>query len=428
MKYLEFDNHKIPLTCITGLSYDRAGNIVQRANRSYRCIGMNPVQVQVQISLSASTCIDGDWLAIARDLVNVKPQRTKTPSFLIVDSNVILPQLYFMLSSVNATYQSDRLGNLVQVDISWTLSGCKVVKDENREPALIFESGVVIPRVTLHCKGQSIECANDINIAGMKLNSLTGKLQLVLSDSSKEVSRAAWQETITNASDCSFDIENYGTFYVLSTTRMDENWLEFDLSKFGKDWRNRKTVTFLDTGKEHNLKEVFPSLNVKSDASFAYYQYSDQPINALNALKESLGFLIGVKGDTITLYDTPDTIAAGAVTYDYPLASDVMTTPVDGVCVSDGVGLYFAGDIIGETISVDSVCRVGTCDVAGRLLKFAKFEQNIIILDIPWDARIQTGSIVSVHVGAGEIKNCICTEYEIDFLSGRMTLELHYIA
>ena len=146
----------------------------------------------------------------------------------------------------------------------------------------------------------------------------------------------------------------------------------------------------------------------------------------MKALQDDLGYLIGLEKDDIIIYDTPDKIGRGDITYDYVLNADTMTVPVTKVIVRDDRGEYWAGNDDGETYYVYTNASV-TKQAAESLLKYVNFNQNMITLSIPYEPRIRIGSIININIGNGAVLNCIVTEYDIDFLSNNMQLELHYV-
>lgn len=426
MLTFDFMDISIPLTCITGLSYDLQGNIVDHSNLSCRCLGFNPLSVQVQITLSMATCLDSDVFEyLARELSQTKPLKGTKPSRITVGGQIILPQMLFMLSSTNVTYSSDRNGRLQEVGVSWTLAGSRVVKEQNRNTEL-GDGDVELPRVILHCLGESIECSQDINIAAFTLSGFRGRIDIVLGDTYKNINRESWLVDVVNAEDSYFEIENYGKFYIFKgSIDSDLNWITFELTKFNKSWYQNQTKTFINSGKMFTLKDVFPSVEVSSKARFSYLKYDDSPINMIYKLQDSLGYLLGIKGDNIYLYDPPKSIPSGQVTYDFILDNDTLTTPITKVILRDGVNQFEAGEESGETFFVQTECRVEK-DSAENVLKYVKFNQNMIILNIPLDKRIAIGSIININTGQ-QIINCVVNEYDIDFLNNSITLELHYV-
>lgn len=427
MLYFEFDGLQIPLSCVSGFSYTKSGNIVPMKKLSCKCIGINPVQVQIQLDLNAATCYGEDFLELARTLSQTRPTKSSKPSFIVIADEVILPQLKFMLASTNFTYQSDRLGNLQEMQVSWTLTGSQVVKDENRNTELrnAADSSILIPKVTLHCKGKSIECTQDISVAELRLSGFRGSIQLMLADTYTEVDRDSWLADVNDAKDSYFEIGGYGKFYILESQIIYDNWLSFELTKFSKAWYQKRTETLISEDKRFTLSDVFGDAEVKSKAKFEYFRYDDTPYNVLYNLQDSLGYHIGLRDDKIYLYDTPYAIGHGSVTYDHFLDGDTMTTPITKVIIRDGVGEYTSGNDDGETFFVNAICRV-THDASENVLKYAKFNQNMLTMTIPLEKRIAIGSIINVNVG-DKVLHCICTEYDIDFLSNSMQIELHYI-
>ena len=441
MQYLKFGKYEIPLSCITGLSYSKQGNIVDSSNLSCRCLGINNVQVQLQITISPSTCYDMDFIVFAREMSQVRPSKTEKPAKIYLGNDILLPQLEFMLISTNITYQSDRLGKLQEMQLSWTLSASRVAKEENRNTELLTNNELIMPKVTLHCDGKSIECKQDISIANLHLSGFRGTIELFLADTYTEVDRDAWLAQVNNSKTSYFEIEHYGKFYILSSNIVYDNWLSFDLTKFNKHWYKKQTKTFIadpSSPKVFTLKDIFSDcddIKVKSKAKVRYFKYDDTPYNVLKSLQDDLGYNIGLQGDDIILYDTPDKIGKGDITYDYVLDGDTMTKPITKCIVRDDRAEYIAGNDDGETYYVYTNASI-TQEAANAVLKYVNFNQNMITLSIPYEPRIRIGSIINVNIGdtrsrqtAGndEILKCVCTEYDIDFLSNSMQIELHYV-
>ena len=432
MQYLKFGKYEIPLSCISGLSYSKQGNIVDTSNLSCRCIGINNVQVQLQIIISPSTCYDMDFIEFARTMSQVRPSKTEKPAKIYLGNDILLPQLEFMLISTNITYQSDRLGKLQEMQLSWTLSASRVVKEENRNTELLTNNELIMPKVTLHCDGKSIECKQDISIANLHLSGFRGTIELFLADTYTEVDRDAWLARVNNSKTSYFEIEHYGKFYILSSNIVYDNWLSFDLTKFNKHWYKKQTKTFIadpSSPKVFTLKDIFSDcddIKVKSKAKVQYFKYDDTPYNVLKSLQDDLGYNIGLQGDDIILYDTPVKIGKGDITYDYVLDGDTLTTPITKCIIRDDRAEYITGNDDGETYYVYTNASV-TQDAANAVLKYVNFNQNMITLSIPYEPRIRIGSIINVNIGNDEILNCVCTEYDIDFLSNSMQIELHYV-
>ena len=432
MQLLKFGNYEIPLSCIMGLSYSKQGNIVDSSNLSCRCLGINNVQVQLQIAINSSTCYDRDFIEFAREMSQVRPSKTEKPAKIQIGNDLLLPQLEFMLISTNITYQSDRLGKLQEMQLSWTLSASRVVKEENRNTELLTKQPELLPKVTLHCDGKSIECKQDISVADLRLSGFRGTIELFLADTYTEVDRDAWLNQVNNSKTSYFEIEHYGKFYILSSNIVYDNWLSFDLTKFNKHWYKKQTKTFItdpSSPKIFTLKDIFSDcddIKVKSKAKVRYFKYDDTPYNVLKTLQDDLGYNIGLQGDDIILYDTPDKIGKGDITYDYVLDGDTLTAPITKCIIRDDRAEYVAGNDDGETYYVYTNASV-TQDAANAVLKYVNFNQNMITLSIPYEPRIRIGSIININVGNDEILNCVCTESDIDFLSNSMQIELHYV-
>ena len=90
MLTLDFQDLSIPLTCVTGFSYSLQGNIVDRSDLSCQCLGINPITVQVQISLSKATCVDSEFEYLARELSQLRPVKGTAPSYITIGGQIIL--------------------------------------------------------------------------------------------------------------------------------------------------------------------------------------------------------------------------------------------------------------------------------------------------------------------------------------------------
>ena len=159
-----------------------------------------------------------------------------------------------------------------------------MVKDENRNTELKVNPETTLPKVTLHCKGKSIECSQDISIADLRLSGFKGSIQLVLADTYTKVKRDSWLADVNNAEDSYFEISGYGKFYILESYIIADNWLNFELTKFSKDWYQKRTETFISDNKTFTLADIFKDIEVKSKAKFDYFKFDDTPLNILYGL------------------------------------------------------------------------------------------------------------------------------------------------
>lgn len=451
MQYFKYNDISIPLTCITSVAYTKSGNIVPLSKMSCKCAGINAIQVGLEISLTPASFISGfaldttDNFDVTYDkfikwvgyLCSIKPNQFEA-DYLTFGDKIIVPQLKFMLSSVSCTYKSDRNGLLQEVQLSWSMVGSKVVKKEAKDKQLAQQSESSIatyrlPKVVLHYNDKSIECSNDINISALTLSSLNGHIELLLADTYTDISIKAWLDDVNNDKNAYFEIEGYGKFYISSSYIIYANWLNFELTKFTQAWFTRHTKTFLSNdNSSFTLSNIFSNIDaentpveVKSKASFTYFKYNCNPTQLIKTLQTSLGYIIGLREDKIYLYDAPDTIPEGSITYDYYLDENKLTKPITQVILKDAVNEFTSGNTDGESYAVNSLCAASQA-AADNVLKYVKFYHNIITMTVPFDKRIKSGCLITVNTGQSLI-NCVCTEYDINFIENQIKLELHYM-
>lgn len=431
MKYLEFGALKLPLHCITGLSYAINGNIVERSNLSCSCRGMQPLELQLQATITESHALllNTDLYTMYSEIEAFRPSK-RPPFNIIIDDSILLPFMKFALVAANYTVQSDRGGKLSQIDVAWTLIGTQVQKIEDSNNIASHDTGADIPKISIYCKGKQVLCEKDINISGVNLSPVAGNLELILSDSYTQIDDNSWMKTPTTAQDTRVDIEGFGSYYPTNIHFSDGNILNIELTKFNREWFKRITQTFFDT----TAYDVLNFLGGKTKTNLAlkfrnfkidYFALNDTPFNTLSQFAECTGLLIAMRNDELILYEVPEKLVNADLTLNYYADTDIMSSPYTRVVCGDGVDSHTAGDDTGATYTMQLIYRTKE-NIAKRLLKYISFQENVITLTIPYTPKIQRGTILNLEYQGKEIV-CACTEFSTDFLSNQMQLELHYI-
>lgn len=425
MLSFDYGDLSIPLSCVSGLSYKKSAHVIDKSNMSCESRGFDVIQAQLQIAANRASCVDSPFDDLVNRLSSLSPTTVGTPGGISVGGVALVPQMLFMISSVNYSAQSDKTGRIEELNVDVTFTGTRVVKEENRKTELATGNSGRFPSVEFHCDGKTISCSKDISISRLVLSDSFGSIELLLSDTYREISRTSWLKTPNDDSGSYFDIEGMGRYFVLSSSLQDECWLSFQVTKFPREFYRKRSQTYLERTR---VSDLFPGVISHTGAAFSYFKFDDTPFNVLNVLRDALGFLVSSRGSDVVFYDVPDRIESGEITFDYLCERDSMTTPITKAIIRDGVGEFVAGTDDGETYYAKSPCLLSEDgeETARRVLKYVNFLKNVIILPVPYDARIAQGSVVNVKTG-NEILACVVTQFEVDFIENLMRLELHYV-
>lgn len=435
----------IPLAIVSGISYTKTGNLIETHKNTFYCKGYGCQNIAVSFSLTpnvlplfyennAAMAPDSEgknawtFTDLVKYFINVKPNRLELPFHVYLADHCLCPELMFSITSCTQSLQSDLNGNVLQCDISMTLSGTACSKESSRAPEVSYDVTSELPVVTLTVNDKSVTFADDIHITEFQLTPTTAHLQVLLSTSFKTKSTNAWVYMPAQSENSFVEIKGFGKFYI-QNAEWDGDLLSLECSKFSKQSEELITKTFIDA----SLNDVINTLNIPIEISskatalkaftLSHLFIRENSINALRILRDNLGFIVAATEDKFICYDLPTEFPANLspIVLDAFINTDTVSAKTTRVVIRDGLHEYSHGTEEGQEILINSpICS--TVDRSSQLLRLNRFLENTVEVTIPYDSRIKHHSIVQCENITG-----IVTDYNIDFLQNIMTLGINYL-
>lgn len=429
MRYLTFQGLEIPLVYVTALSYTKTAKTVQNSDGFARFRGYMPSEISLRLEVSRPRALaagDNYYATLAR-FIDLQPEKSSEPSQVVLDTAILYPALKFRLTSINKSFQADINGNIDIAEFDLTLSGVECSKAESQRRVYDFsQTAISMPKITLKCLDKALEVGNDVCISGFTLTPFVSEIELCIGDDLSIIRDSAWLMALVE-NHAEVYIEGYGRFYVVSAT-LNENILHLTGSRWPKTAAQPVTRTFIDA----TLQDVLYALTgVKKgligEMPIEYYLTTSTPLDSLRALQNSAGFLIDAAPDEISFRSVPENIMPD-IDFDLYVDDDLMTEPLRGIIWRDTVNEHKAGVTDdGAALNIDSAFTSNSPVFAAQCLRYARYMQNSIKVTAPIDARIKHHSAFYITKNNAAIPVMV-EDYTLDFISGEMTLDLHYIS
>jgi hypothetical protein len=428
MQFLSFQNNQIPLHYVTGFSYTKTARTALNSSGFARFLGFEPAEISVRVIVNnALAMVTGrDLHADLISLLAITPDVNSEPTQVTLGGFLIYPSLLFRVTSVNRTIASDRGGFPIEAEIDLVLSGVECAKQASSQRAFDFtnEDVIQIPAVSLTCEGKTYTIKDDSTLSVFTLTPYSCEIEANLGADSAIVDDNSWLVTPA-ANNAIITIEGYGDFYAVSL-----NLIDGVLSIIGSVWPKETvqplTKTYRNTTVSAILRDIFPYCKTEGlNGVVDYCLIRSRPLQTLNRLRESAGFLTSFVEGGLTFAAIPDTLTPN-IDFDLYLDEDVITEPISGIVWRDNYHEKQAGNVDkSAAYIVDSVFASNDSTHAQNCLKYAQYMQNKITITIPYDERIRQHSVFYVIKDSAAIPVMV-ENYVVDFLSNQMALECHY--
>ncbi len=442
MHSLDLDNGqlKFPLSVVNSFSYNKTANIIQVTQLYLRTRGYGCQNLSFSVSLTPATMGQfkdiNDWMRdysfadLVRYFIEYKTSLDRDPYNVILAGKIICPELMFTVTQVSTTFQADDLGNMQQIDISFTLAGCRCTKQSSRNKTLTTADSSIL-KTKLVVDNTELDCRDDVAISEFTIMPTSLRLQLILSDSFKDKYSNDWLRPSDANTESYVEVEGFGKFFVI-TSSVDDNIVTYECSIFDKRAEDSVAATIMDS----DLNDVLGHLSLATASNLKpirinHYRLNGSSIDILREIGSNLGCLIAFSENKAYPFEVPTSIPADVTNDDsnllnFYLDEDVKSAPVCKVIYRDAENQYTVGDKKGHTITVNSPICTPT-DRSKELLNYYTLLESSINLTVPFDPRIRHLSWVKVNLGASGILPCLVADYIIDVLENSMTLTLNYI-
>lgn len=426
MHYLTFQTLEIPLVYVTGLSYAKSARLYTNDRGFSRFQGYSAPEISLRLVISPPVCsIAGDdYVDVLSRWIAAKPDYQSEPTQVKLGSTLIYPSVLFRMTSINKTFSADHGGYATALELDIVLSGVACAKAESRLAPLNAtpEDEIEFPSIEIACKGKTLKVGEAVTVSTLLLRPSTAELELIIGDDRALVKDSAWLNALVENL-AIVTIGNYGRWHVVSASLV-EGVLTMTASKW------RKASAFTKTYQTSTVFNVLTDIlgedagiiNVLNDVDY-YLCLNRTPIDAVGELQESAGFLLDYRDDKISAVKVPDSITP-KLDFALYLEEDLRTEPITGLIWADGVNhRHVVGD--DPTMTVSSA-YTSKSDISARtMLYYMRYMQNKITLTTAIDTRVRHHSAFNLMKGETAIPVMV-EDYEIDWLDGTMTLELHY--
>ena len=435
----------LPLSSVSSFSYAKTANIIQVSRLALRTRGYGCQSVSFSLSLTPN-CLEyfkqlNDWMQtftfndLIKYFIEYKPDKKRDPFFIEIfndtskHSNVICPELLFATTNITKTFQADNLGIIQQMDINFTLTGCRCSKVSAKDMNLATADTSIL-KTKLVVDNFELECKDDVSISEFILTPTSLNLQLILSDSFTDKYSNDWLQP-TEANNSYVEVENFGKFYIINAT-VDDSIVSYECSIFDKQSEEIIADTIIDS----TLKDALNKLKTNVDAATAlnainieHYKLNGSSVDILKEISSNLGCLVGFTDNTAHLFEVPSDNDAQASLADnnvlnFYITEDIKSAPTCKVIYRDAKHQYAVGDKKGHSIIVESPICTST-DRSDKLLAYYDFNERSISMTLPFDNRIRHFLWIQANVD-GKLIPCLVSDYSIDVLDNSMTLTLNY--
>ncbi len=433
MQYLSFQNLDIPLVYVTGLSYTKTARVSTNAQGFSRFLGYETAEISVRISLNFALAMAADrgFVQDLLTLIYAEPDKSSTPTFVTIGNHILYPSLLFRVSSINKTIAADHTGTIENIEVDITLSGVECTKEKTGNKAYVFEDeeAIQLPKITLSCLGKDYILGEESSISTFTLTPREVNLEICFGTDNTKVSDISWLVDVVN-NNSTVTIDGYGKFYTVSASLVNNV-----LTLVGSVWSKEMAQPITKTVRQATLEEAIKAILPSSDTALHFNGLTaqidnlivqDTPLNILNALQQSAGFITSFRADGITFVKVPDVIKPD-VDFTMYLEADLVTEPITGCIWKDGLHEVVAGSVDKSTsFNVKSIFSSSDMRHAQNCLDYARYMQNKIEFNAPLDTKIRHHSAFNIVIGESIIP-CMVEDYNIDFLSNSMQIQAQYV-
>lgn len=433
MQYLSWADILIPLCFVTGFSYSKRARVTEHSGGFASSRGYETSEISVRVSLSrnAAVAYGLDFSECLRELEDLTADKDNAQGTVSLGGYPIYPELNFALTNINKTYLTDLSTNdISSLEADITLSGVSCVKEVSRERALIFDlkdTAIELPKVTLTCKGKSLVVQDSLSIARFETAPDRIELEIYISQDDRKPERKGFLESIVrDYATVTCDLPQGTVTYNIINCMQVDNVMQISGAVFPETASQTATKTFVDCDLSEIIRAICDIIGIDADIRVSgkvdYYLMKCTPMEALEALQKSAGFVVSRQGNKITFGWLPDSIQPQK-TLNLNVTDDTLDELSCGLIWRDGVNEANVGDVSGNVPEVQSVFRSSEGEYfAKRILSYQRYLQSYIRIEDAIDETI--GSHSQVAIVRNNVEVPVLVDYPIfNWLDGTMILE-----
>lgn len=437
MQYLAWADIIIPLCFVSGFSYAKRSRVTEHRGGYVSARGFETAEISIRISLTrgAAMAFELDFNEWIRNIEDLTANPLNGQGTVSLGGYPIYPELNFALTNINRTYVTDLSTNSIHtLEADITLSGVSCVKEVSRERALIFDlddTVIELPKVTLECDGKSLVVQDSLSIARFETSPDKLELEIFIGQDTKTPERDGFLNSImTKYATATCELPQGTVVYNVISCQQVDNIMQISGSIFPEAASQVVTKSFVDCDIADIIKDICDTIGIDASiqisGSVDYYLMKCSPLDALQELQKSAGFIVSRQGNEVTFAFLPDSIDPQK-TLNLTVTDDSLGELTCGLIWRDGVNEYMVGETQGEVLEIQSVfCSKAGEAFAKQVLRRRRYNQSYIRIEDVIDDTIGSHSQVAIVKNNEEVP--VLVDYPVfNWLDGTMILECREI-
>ena len=435
MQCLSWADIQIPVVFVTGLSMKKSAKTIEHSGGFISSRGFEAAEISCQIECTRARCMTAgldfnEWFGIF-DALPV--ERNAEAGLVTLGGYPLYPELKFALTNKNTTKVTDMASSApMSIACDLVLSGVECVKEVFRQRTLEFMGEPSeLPKISLTVDGKTLVVQDTYTVSKMEITPGTCEIEVCLGADRNNVNRGAFLKSLVDGKEAIVTVGMATGDAVFHVIRADltSGILQISGSIYSEAANQTVTKTFEDCRIGDVIGFLCDRLGIKAeilvDGAVDYYRLNSTPMEALEGLQRSAGFVVSGNLGRVTFAFLPDEIEPQRTLGGLAIEEDGMDELVSGIVWRDGENEAIVGDEKGEILKVESVFRSSQGgSFARECLKRAKYNANAMVVSGELDVSIRHHSQIAIPKDTGEVAG-IVDYYVFDFVSGEMRLEVH---
>lgn len=436
MHFFKWGTIQIPLVFVTGLSMKKTAKVVERSGGFITSRGFETSEISAQIEVTRERCLAAgtDFNYWYSEIDNLAIERGGKSGVVTLGGYPLYPELKFALTNKNTTRIADLVTNApTSIACDIVLSGVECVKEVVRQRTLENSAQTLpVPKISLTVDGKTLVLQDGTRVSKLNVTPNSCEVTIQLGSDASDVNRDAFLSSLVDEKKATITLDlplGQSTYHIIWAD-LNDGILQIVGSIFTETANQTITKTFEDCDVREIIQFLGDALGVKSeiriDGHVDYFRLNGTPVDALEALQKSVGFVVSVHAGIVTFAFLPDNVEAQKTLEGLIVEEDEMDEVTSGVVWRDGENEFVVGDKSGEILKVDSVLRTTNKAFARECLKMARFKTHTLVVSGDIDAGIRHHSQVGISKDSGVVVGVV-DYYIFDYVSNVMRLEVRQV-
>lgn len=428
MYYVEFNSKKLPIEFVSAFSYTKKARLAEHSDQSVTPLGFEAAELSLRLIITPSLCsaFGVDYAQTLQDIKNLGISRKALPTAVKLGNFQPLRELLFVPTSVH--YTTDNDAQNYEFDI--TLSGIKCAQaSTNSRAAGAIEIAQLLPKVILSAGGKELEIKEEITIYKLIETPDGCELGLVVGNDSEITKDSSWKTALVNGGKVRIEAA-FTTEYYITSADLEDGILQITASIYPPAAFEATTAQYSETTLQAVLNDICRRAGipcaVKVSGSLDYCLFQCTPLEMLQQLQDSAGFLIAAQSGKLTFADVPKNKGEYSP-IESILTENIDIEPISGIIWNDGVNEFEQKTTDSGSIQyINSCFRCNNNEYAQKRLMLARYWSRSFAAEMPLNSRIVQYSAISVQT-TGNLHIGVVDFYQKDYINNMMHIDVHVL-